>query len=115
MKAKTVLIGFLLAAASASTLADQQDTADMIAAYQAASRANYAAMLAKTEAENDAAMNAAMNRVVTVCTCVNGVPVYRQVTLRQWADEGKVIAMKARILEMFVSAPTAMRLISSCN
>ncbi|MGA3842223.1 hypothetical protein ACI2UC_03425 [Ralstonia nicotianae] len=111
MKTETALIGFLLAAASASTLADQQDTADMIAAYQAAADVNYAAMLAKIDAENDAAMD----RIVTVCSCVNGMPVYRQTTLRKWLAEGKVLAMKARVLELFVSAPMAMRLLSSCS
>jgi len=107
---RNVICAFLLAAASASAFADQP-VSDLIAAAQAAADAHHAEVTAKLNTEADTAMD----RVVTVCDCVNGVSVYRQTTVRQYLNEGKALAMKARLLETFVSAPTAMRLLSSCH
>ncbi|MBW5287864.1 hypothetical protein [Burkholderia gladioli] len=101
----------LLVAASAAAFADQQGVSDVIAAAQAAADAHHAEVIAQLNAHDDTAMD----RVVTVCDCVNGVSVYRQTTVRQYLNEGKALAMKARLLETFVSAPTAMRLLSSCH
>lgn len=108
---RTVICACLLAAGSASVFADQQAVSDLIAAAQAAADAHHAEVTAKLNTEDDTAMD----RIVTVCDCVNGVSVYRQTTLRQYLNEGKALAVKARLLETFVSAPTAMRLLSSCH
>jgi len=108
---RTLICACLLAAGSASAFADQQAVSDVITAAQAAADAHHAEVTAKLNTEDDSAMD----RVVTVCDCVNGVSVYRQTTLRQYLNEGKALAVKARLLETFVSAPTAMRLLSSCH
>lgn len=104
----------MLAVMSASTLADQQSTSDMLEAAQAAADAHHAETLAQMQ-QVQASNDAALDRMVTACECANGVSVMRQMTMRQWLAEGNLIAMKARALELFVSAPTAMRLISTCN
>ncbi|MBP0588715.1 hypothetical protein J8I87_03080 [Paraburkholderia sp. LEh10] len=96
---------------SASVFAGQQTVSDVIAAAQAAADAHHAEVTAQLKSEDDSAMD----RVVMVCDCVNGVSVYHQTTLRQYLNEGKALAMKARLLETFVSPPTAMRLLSSCH
>ncbi|WP_033350180.1 hypothetical protein [Paraburkholderia kururiensis] len=108
---RKVICACLLAAASASAFADQRTASDVIAAAQAVADAHHAEVTANLNAEDDTAMD----RVVTVCDCVNGVSVYRQTTVRQYLNEGHALAMKARLLETFVSAPTAMRLLSSCH
>ncbi|MEX3843185.1 hypothetical protein [Paraburkholderia sp. BR10882] len=111
---RTLICACLLAAASAPVGADQRVVSDLIAAAQAAADAHHAEVTAHLKAE-ESEDDAAMDRVVTVCDCVNGVSVYRQTTPRQYLNEGKALAMKARLLEAFVSAPTAMRLLSSCH
>jgi hypothetical protein len=108
---RKVVCACLLVAASASAFADQRAVSDVIVAAQAAADAHHAEVTAQLKSEDDTAMD----RVVTVCDCVGGVSVYRQTTLRQYLNEGKALAVKARLLETFVSAPTAMRLLSSCH
>ncbi|PQV45153.1 hypothetical protein B0G83_11866 [Paraburkholderia sp. BL21I4N1] len=108
---RNVICACLLAAASASAFADQQAVSDLIATAQAAADAHHVEVTAELNTEDDTAMD----RVVTVCDCVKGISIYRQTTLRQYLNEGKALAMKARLLETFVSAPTAMRLLSSCH
>jgi mannitol-specific phosphotransferase system IIBC component len=114
MVIRKIICAYVLAVVSASTLADQQSTSDMLAAAQAAADARHAEALAhlqQVQIDNDAALDRAM----TACECANGVSVMRQMTMRQWLAEGKVIAMKVRLLELFVSAPTAIRLVSTCH
>lgn len=108
---RNVICACLLAAASASAFADQRAVSDVIATAQAAADAHHAEVTAQLKSEDDTAMD----RVVTVCECVNGVSVYRQTTVRQYLNEGKALAMKTRLLEMFVPAPTAIRVLSSCH
>jgi mannitol-specific phosphotransferase system IIBC component len=114
MVIRKIICAYVLAVVSTSVLADQQSTSDMLAAAQATADARHAEALAhlqQVQINNDAALD----RAVTACECVNGVSVMRQMTVRQWLAEGKVIAMKVRLLELFVSAPTAMRLASTCH
>ncbi|MDR6384018.1 hypothetical protein [Paraburkholderia caribensis] len=108
---RKVIYACLLAAASASAFADQRVVSDVISTAQAAADAHHAEMTAQLKSEDDTAMD----RVVTVCDCVHGVSVYRHTTVRQYLNEGKALAMKARLLETLVSEPTAMRLLSSCH
>lgn len=108
---RKVICTWLLVVAFSSAFADQHTPSDVIVAAQAAADARHAEVIARFESEDDTALD----HVVTVCDCVNGASVYRQTTLRQYLIEGKALAMKARWLEMFVSAPTAMRLLASCH